>query len=318
VRVVFFGTPAFAVPSLQALIDSRHVVAGVVTQPDKPRGRGQKVTPSPVKHAAAARGIPVLQPDRLRDSGFLDELRNLSPDLGVVAAYGKILPPDVLSLPRLGLINVHASLLPRWRGAAPIHRAILAGDTVTGVTIMRVVQALDAGPMLRVVETPIDPNETSASVESRLASLGADLLVNVIDDMEHGPVAEAPQDEAKVTYAARLSKGESAIDLSRPAADVHNTIRGLQPWPLASALLDDRRVRFLESILAPDEPSSSAAPPGTVIRIEPDALIVSTGRGAIALRRLQLDGRPVVSVRDFLNGHDVRPGSRFLPLSPTP
>jgi methionyl-tRNA formyltransferase len=315
-RVVFFGTPAFAVPSLEALVDSPHVVAGVVTQPDKPRGRGHKVTPSPVKQAAAAHGIPVLQPDRLRDSAFLDELRRLSPDLGVVAAYGKILPGDVLTLPRLGLINVHASLLPRWRGAAPIHRAILAGDTVTGVTIMRVVQALDAGPMLRAVETAIGPNETSVSVEARLATMGADLLVKVIEDMERGHVAETPQDEAGVVYAARITRDESAIDLSKPAADVHNTIRGLQPWPLASALLDGRRVRFLESTLAPDEPSSS--PPGTVIRIEPDALIVSTGRGAIALRRMQLDGRPVVSARDFLNGHDVRPGSRFLPLAHTP
>ena len=315
-RVVFFGTPAFAVPSLEALAHSRHIVCGVVTQPDKPRGRGQKVSPSPVKQASAARGIPVLQPDGMRDTGFLNDLRGLAPDLGVVAAYGKILTNEVLDVPRLGMINVHASLLPRWRGAAPIHRAILAGDPLTGVTIMRVVQALDAGPMLRAVQTPIDLTDTSVSVESRLAVLGAQLLVEVVDDLERGPVAEASQDETKVVYAARLSRAESAIDFSRSATDIHNAIRGLQPWPLAAATLGGRRVRFLESAVSSLEPAS--APPGTITHLEPDALIVSTGRGSLALRRVQLDGRPVVSVRDFLNGHAVRVGDRFLPLTDTP
>ena len=315
-RVVFFGTPAFAVPSLEALANSRHVVCGVVTQPDKPRGRGQRVSPSPVKQASVARGIPVLQPDRIRDTAFLNDLRGLSPDLGVVAAYGKILTNEVLEVPRLGMINVHASLLPRWRGAAPIHRAVLAGDPLTGVTIMRVVQALDAGSMLRAVQTPIDPTDTSVSVESRLAVLGAQLLVEVVDDLERGPVAESPQDETKVVYAARLSRAESAIDFNKSATDIHNAIRGLQPWPLAAAALGGRRVRFLESAVRSIEPVS--APPGTITHLEPDALIVSTGRGSLALRRVQLDGRPVVSVRDFLNGHAVRVGDRFLPLTDTP
>lgn len=312
-RVVFFGTPAFAVPSLEALIDSRHVVCGVVTQPDKPRGRGQKVSPSQVKHVASARGIPVLQPARMRDAAFLNELRGLAPDLGVVAAYGRILTAEILELPRLGLINVHASLLPRWRGAAPIHRAILAGDPVTGVTIMRVVEALDAGPMLRAAPTPIELDDTSVSVESRLAAMGAKLLVQVVDDLDRGPVAETTQDETKVVYAARLTRADSAIDFSQTAADVHNAIRGLQPWPLAAAVLDGRRVRFLESQVVSDQPGSAV--PGTVTRIDAGALIVSTGRGTIALRRIQLDGRPVVSVRDFLNGHVVRVGDRFLPLT---
>jgi methionyl-tRNA formyltransferase len=313
-RIVFFGTPAFAVPSLTTLADSRHSVVGVVTQPDRPRGRGQKVSPSPVKAAALDRGLPVLQPDRLRDSTVLEQLRHLDADLGVVAAYGKILPAEVLAWPRLGLINVHASLLPRWRGAAPIHRAILAGDTATGITIMRVVQALDAGPMLRAVETPIEPNETSAALESRLALVGADLVRRVIDDLESGHVAEAPQDETLVTYASRLTRADSILDFSKPALDVHNAIRGLQPWPLATAMLEDRRVRLLESSLRADE--TARLPPGTITKVEADAFVVSTGRGAVAIGRLQLDGRPVVSARDFLNGHAVKIGDRFLPTAP--
>lgn len=311
--VVFFGTPAFAVPSLTAIASSAHRVAGVVTQPDRPRGRGQKVTPSAVKSAAVERGIPVYQPARLRDAGFLDQLREMAPDLGVVAAYGKILPAEILAVPRLGMINVHASLLPRWRGAAPIHRAVLAGDRVTGVTIMQVVQELDAGPMLRKAETPIDPSETSAALETRLALLGADLVVQVIDDLARGPVEQIQQDESSVEYAARLTRRDSILDFSRPAIDVHNAIRGLQPWPLAEAVLGGRRVRFLESTLGSGETSS--AKPGTVVRVEPDALVVSTGHGVVAIRRVQLDGRPIVSIRDFLNGHAVRVGDRFQPAA---
>lgn len=314
-RVVFFGTPAFAVPSLTAIANSRHTVAAVVTQPDKPRGRGQKISPPPVKAAALERGIAVLQPERLRDPGLLEQLRALNADLGVVAAYGKILLPDILAWPRLGLINVHASLLPRWRGAAPIHRAILAGDPVTGVTIMRVVQALDAGPMLAATETPIDPNETSVTLESRLAVLGADLVARVIDQLEHGPVPETEQDESRVQYAARLTRADAVLDFTKPAVAVHNAIRGLQPWPLATVTLNGRRVRLLESRIVPGE--QTTAPPGTIWRIEPGALLVATGQGVVAIHRLQLDGRPVVSVRDFLNGHAVSAGSQFLPPAAT-
>jgi len=314
-RIVFFGTPAFAVPSLTTIAASGHEVAGVVTQPDKPRGRGQKVSPSPVKAAAVERGIPVFQPERLREAGFLDQLRALGAELGVVAAYGKILPPDVLVWPRMGLINVHASLLPRWRGAAPIHRAVLAGDRVTGITIMRVVQELDAGPMLRAAQTPIDPNETSATLESRLAAMGADLVVSVIDDLKSGNVEEVEQDPALVTYATRLTRRDGILDFSKPARDVHNAIRGLQPWPLATAVLGGRRVRLLESRLLADEATGAA--PGTIVRVDPDAVVVATGEGVVAICRLQLDGRPVVSVRDFLNGHAVRAGDRFLPADTT-
>lgn len=310
-RLVFFGTPAFAVPSLLALAATDHPVVAVVTRPDRPRGRGHKVSAAPVKEAALRLGIPILQPERLKDPDFADHLRVLAPDLGVIAAYGRILPAELIDLPRLGMINVHASLLPRWRGAAPIRRAVIAGDATTGVTIMRVVLALDAGPMLATVETPVGPNETSADVERRLAGLGASLLVHTVDALARGPVTEVPQDDGRAVYAARVERRDGLIDFTRPARDVHNAIRGLHPWPLASAVLHGKRLALLASEALPDETAS--APPGTIVRVEPDALIVATGLGAIRLRRVQLDGRPPVSVRDFLNGHPTRAGERFEP-----
>ena len=313
-RVVFFGTPAFAVPTLSALAGSSHEVVAVVTQPDRPRGRGQKVTPSAVKAEAARLGIPVLQPDSMKDLAFTAAVAELQPELGVVAAYGKILPTSLINLPARGMINVHASLLPRWRGAAPVHRAILAGDATTGVTIMRVVKALDAGPMLATVETPIDSQESSTDLEQRLATLGADLLVRTVDRLAAGQVAETPQDETRVTYASRLQRDESRIDFARPAIDVHNSIRGLQPWPLASAQLSGKRILLHASQALPDE--SVTATPGSVVRLEPDALVVATSKGAVRLTRLQLEGRPAVAARDFLNGHAVRPGDQFLPARP--
>src|SRR5438046_1146996 len=246
-RVLFFGTPGFAVPTLTALAHSAHRVVGVVCQPDRPRGRGQTIRPEAVKRAALELGLPILQPERLKDPALLDSLAALQPDLGVVAAYGKLLPQTLLDLPRLGFVNVHASLLPRWRGAAPIHRAILAGDDRTGVTIMRVVLALDAGPMLARVDTSIDPDERSVDLEPRLASLGASLLRDTVDRISRGPVDEAPQDGSQATYASRLERSESATNWAQPAHVIHNRIRGLQPWPLASTSLAGRRLLLLRS-----------------------------------------------------------------------
>jgi methionyl-tRNA formyltransferase len=312
VRVVFFGTPAFAVPTLQALASAGHAIAGVVTQPDRPRGRGQRVQPSAVKAAATGLGLRIWQPATLNDAAFVQELRSAAPDLGVVAAYGRILPVDLLALPRLGMVNLHASLLPRWRGAAPVHRAMLAGDEVTGVTIMRVVKALDAGPMLAAESTPIDPDETSVDLEARLAAMGAGLLVRTVEALARGPVAEVPQDESRVTYAARLDRMDGRLDFSRSAREVHNAIRGLQPWPLAAARLGDQRLLLLASQAIPDE--TTTAPPGTVVRIDPDALAVATGSGVVRLLRLQREGRPPVTVRDFVNGQHVQAGDRFVPV----
>ena len=308
-RMVFFGTPAFAVPSLVALAEAGHTIAAVVTQPDRPRGRGHRVQPSEVKAAAMTLGAPVLQPTRLKDPSFAQELGVLQADLGVVAAYGRILPAPLLTVPRLGMINVHASLLPRWRGAAPVHRAILEGDTVTGVTIMRVVEALDAGPMLARAAVDIELTETSADLERRLAALGAQLLVGIVNRLAQGAVAEQPQDEALVTYASRLERHESALDWNQPALVVHNRIRGLQPWPVASTHLNGQRVMLRSSLPLAGEHHASS--PGTVLRVEPEAIVVATESGAIQLTSLQLEGKAPVLAGAFLRGHAVKPGDRF-------
>jgi len=308
-RVAFLGTPEFAVPTLDALVRSRHAVAGVVTQPDRPRGRGQKVTFSPVKDVALAHGIPVLQPDRLKDETFLAAFRAWDADLGVVAAYGKILPAAVLATPRLGLINVHASLLPRHRGAAPVHRAVIAGDAQTGVSIMRVVQALDAGAVFATVTRDIGPEDTSAEVEADLATLGAALLVEIVDAMAEGRAHETPQEAERATYAHRLEKEEGAVDWRQPASAIHNQVRGLQPWPLASTSLGGRRLILLRTRVAPV--AASASEPGTILDIHRDGLSVQTGSGVIQVLAVQPEGRRPMPARDFAMGRRLTPGARF-------
>ena len=308
-RVLFMGTPAFAVPSLRAVAAAGHDVVGVITQPDRPRGRGQKITPSPVKAAALELGLPVLQPTRLKDDALDAELRALRPDLGVVAAYGRLLPASLLALPRLGMINVHASLLPRWRGAAPIQRAILAGDEQTGITIMRVILELDAGPMLAALPTPIAPNETSVELEQRLSLLGADLLVETVQALARGPVTETPQDAALATHASKVERGDGHVAFTLSAETIHNAIRGLHPWPLVWTVLNGKRTALLASDLLREETSS--AEPGTIVRVEPAGLIVATGQGAIRITRVQVEGRPPMPVRDYLNGHPTQPGDRL-------
>jgi methionyl-tRNA formyltransferase len=262
VRIVFFGTPDFAVPSLEALIASEHTVVGVVTQPDRRRGRGQRVTDSPVKAVAHAHNLAVLQPTRLRDPETMAALSALSPDLGVVAAYGKLIPGEMLQLPRHGMINVHASLLPKYRGAAPVHRAVINGDMETGVTIMRMVVALDAGAMLMRVVRPIDPDETSDVVERDLAYLGVAPLLTVIEQLDRGIVREAPQDDSQSTYAPKLMKDDGLIDWTLPATAIHNRVRGLYPWPHAYTHFKGARVIVLKSRLGSDpgsDPGSKTA-----------------------------------------------------------
>jgi len=313
-KIAFFGTPAFAVPSLDALAESPHEVVGVITQPDRARGRGQKVTFAPVKARALERGIPVLQPERLKADEFLNPFDALRADLCVVAAYGRILPQLLLDRPRLGMINVHASLLPRWRGAAPIHRAILAGDAETGITIMRVVFALDAGPMLARSVVPIGDDETSVSLEGRLADAGARLVVDVVDRLAAGPVIEDEQDESLVTYAARIERADGQVTWARPARDIHNQIRGLHPWPHAATVLKGKRLLLIESRV--EHEHQTAATPGQIIEAGPSGLVVATAPGAVRLLRVQAEGRPVVHVRDFLNGHPMHPGDTFaLPVA---
>ncbi len=308
-RVAFFGTPQFAVPTLEHLVKSPHQVVGVITQPDRPRGRGQQVSEPAVKALAVPLGLPVLQPERLARDQFEAAFTALHADIGVVAAYGKILPDWLLATPRLGLVNVHASLLPRHRGASPVHRAVIGGDAATGVTIMRVVKALDAGPMLSRVIVPIGADDTTSSVEAILAVRGAELLVATLDDIEAGRATETPQDESQVTYAPKLTKAEGLVDWRRAAGDIHNLIRGLWPWPHAYAFLDGTRYILHRSRISP---MTAAAKPGTILAASAiDGLHVACGEGAIEIVDLQLEGKRVMSARDAMASRALTAGGRF-------
>jgi methionyl-tRNA formyltransferase len=310
-RIVFLGTPQFAVPTLAALLESRHQVVGVVTQPDRPRGRGQKISDAPVKALAVERGLPVIQPARLRDPEIDDTLRTWQPDLGVVAAYGKLIPERLLTLPRLGMINVHASLLPKFRGAAPVHRAVMAGETETGVTIMRVIRELDAGGMFAKVTRAIDPDETSDVVERDLARLGAECLVDVVDAIAAGTAREVPQDARRASYAPKLTKDEGLIDWTQPARDIHNKVRGLHPWPHAHTFLASARLIVLRTRIAAIH-DSSAAPAGTVTHVSHDALHVAAGDGGtLAIEQVQPEGKRPMAIRDFLAGRPAASGTRL-------
>jgi methionyl-tRNA formyltransferase len=281
---------------------------GVVTQPDRARGRGQKVTDAPVKAAAVAAGLPIIQPVTLKTPDVYTSLEAWRPDLGVVAAYGQLIPRDLLALPRLGMINVHASLLPKYRGAAPVHRAVIAGDAETGVTIMRVAPKLDAGAMFARVAHPIGPDDTSEAVEDALAHLGAALLVDVVDQMAIGTAHEEPQDDARATYAARLTKDEGVIDWRLPAARIHDQVRGLYPWPHAFTYLDGQRVILWTTRVL----GATGAEPGTVLQADKDGLLVAAGeRSSLAILEIQSEGRRPMTARDFLQGHPVAAGARF-------
>jgi methionyl-tRNA formyltransferase len=312
-RIVYFGTPAFAVPTLRRLVElggapGSHEVVALVSQPDRPKGRGHHLAPTPTKELALARGIPVLQPERLKDPAFLDQISALSPDIGVVAAYGRLLPDQLLSIPTLGMINVHASLLPRWRGAAPVHRAVIAGDRETGITIMRVVKELDAGASFKTIRRAIDPDETSIDVERELAEMGANLLIDVLQEIAEGRATETPQDSSLATYAPKITKEEGAVDWSLPAERLHNLVRGLQPWPLVSGRINGARFLVhrtaLTSAVSPDAP-------GTIVRAEPERLEVVAGDGRV-LRfiTIQPEGRRAMSAREFLAGRHIAPGTK--------
>jgi methionyl-tRNA formyltransferase len=308
-RIVYFGTPGFAVPPLQALLASKHRVLAVVSQPDRPKGRGHQLQATPTKEVAGLHEIPVLQPTRIKDPAFLQSIRDLAPDLGVVAAFGRILPDDLLAIPRLGMINVHASVLPRYRGAAPIQRAVLAGDEETGVTIMQVVSELDAGPMLAVATVPIAADATSGDVEAVVAAAGAPLLIRVVDRLSQGAVTATPQDPMLVTFAPKVTKEEGAIDWNRPARDVHNAVRGLQPWPLASAHLAGKR--YVIRRTAVDDATTDRAP-GAIVDAHGDRFAVAAGGGTVVrILEIQPEGRRSMAARDFLAGHHLFPGASF-------
>ena len=324
VKIVFFGTPVFSAPTMERLLASPNPVVAVVTQPDRPRDRGHQTSESPVKQLARSRSIPVLQPEKLKDPTFLDSLATLQPDLGVVAAYGKILPEAVLAAPRLGLINVHASLLPKYRGAAPVHRAIMAGEPRTGITIIRLVREMDAGPMLASEARDIGPDETSDVVERDLAQLGAELLLHCVDALDAGGAREVAQDEHQATYAPRLTKIDGLIDWSDPAHVVHNRVRGLHPWPHAYTFLGDARYVILRTAACRDDEQAqrgAAVPrpsPGQILEARGDRLVVATGPAgpaghgsAVAILRIQPEGRRALTTREFLAGHRIAPAAAF-------
>ncbi|MGC4029390.1 MAG: methionyl-tRNA formyltransferase [Steroidobacteraceae bacterium] len=309
-RVVFAGTPVFAVPPLAALL-GRHEVVGVLTQPDRPAGRGRELRASPVKEAALAAGLAVLQPRSLRnDPAAIDALRAWQPDIMVVVAYGLILPPAVLELPRLGCLNIHASLLPRWRGAAPIQRAILAGDAESGVTIMQMDAGLDTGAMLLREAVPIGAQTTAGELHDALAALGARLIVEALADCAAGRTRPEPQPAEGVSYAAKLAKSEAQIDWMQPAAHIDRQIRAFNPWPVAETHAGGEVLKLLRSRL-PREPRPAAGmPPGTVLGLEGDALEIACGDGErLQVLTLQRPGRRAVGARDYFNASTAGGGA---------
>lgn len=309
-RIVFAGTPEFAAESLKALLQQgEHEVIAVYTQPDRPAGRGRELKASPVKELALERRIPVYQPLSLKDPEASNELRALKPDLMIVAAYGLLLPGDVLGIPRLGCLNVHASLLPRWRGAAPIPRAIEAGDTVTGVSIMQMEAGLDTGPVLAELRTPIHETDTAQTLHDRLATLGADVLVATLERLTRGAIAPQSQDTAGACYAKKLRKEESLLDWDQPAKILHRKIRALIPWPVASTTWGGKTLRFWEA--GPLEASGTAGLPGTIVQADASGIRVQTGNGMLTLTRLQAEGGKILSAGDFLNGHKLAAGDRL-------
>jgi methionyl-tRNA formyltransferase len=300
------GSPEFAVPTLEALLRTEDVIA-VVSQPDKPKGRGQSVAAPPVKQLAVRAGVPVLQPERLggdRGAAARAELAALAPEIIVVAAYGKILPQTVLDIPPLGCINVHGSLLPRYRGAAPIQWAVMRGERETGITIMRMDQGMDTGPMLLKAVVPITETDTAGSVEDKLAPLGAELLVEALGRLKAGTLTEEPQDGTQATLAPRLSKDEGRVDFSRRAPEVRDHVRGVDPWP--GAFTTHRGERL--ALFAPKLVSGSGTP-GTVMGADRDGLIVACGDGAVAFAELQAPGRKRLGAAAFLAGRPVPPGT---------
>ncbi|WP_028319583.1 methionyl-tRNA formyltransferase [Desulfobulbus elongatus] len=307
-RIVFMGTPDFAVPSLQALFDGPEQVVAVVCQPDRERGRGKRLSPPPVKVLAERHRIPVLQPESVRTAPFGDEMRALAPDLLVVAAYGKILPQVLLDLPRLGAINVHGSLLPKYRGAAPIQWAVINGEAETGITIMQMDAGMDTGDILLTAAVPIGPQETAGELFERLARLGGDTLADAVDRLKAGRLAARPQEHALASQAPMLNKEMGHLDWTLPAHRLHCLIRGLDPWPSAYGFIDGRRFRFFSPEVVPVNASD---PPGTIRRADGQGLLVATGADCLRIRELQPEGKKRMDSGTCLRGLRLAPGTRI-------
>ena len=304
-RLVFMGSPEFAVPTLRVLLDAHEVLA-VVCQPDKPAGRGQKLVAPPTKELALERGVPVLQPAKARDPAFLEELRRLAPDVAVVVAYGKILPQAVLDAPRLGCLNVHASLLPRYRGAAPIQWAIIRGETESGITIMQLDAGMDTGPMLLSQKVAIAEDDTAGTLAGRLAVIGSELMLVTLVRLQAGALAPTPQDHGLATLAPMLKVEAGVVDWNLPALDVRNLVRGVDPWPVARTVLAGEPLKMWGARLA-----AGAGAPGEVLAADREGLVVACGKGAIAIAELQLPGRKRLPVPAFVAGKPIAVGTRL-------
>jgi len=312
------GTPDFAVPSLDALLKSGHRIEAVVTQPDRPRGRGKKLALPPVKIRAVEAGLTILQPEKIKTPEFITELRGLNPELIVVVAFGQLLSGEILAIPDYGCINVHASLLPEYRGAAPIHWAVINGETKTGVTIMQMDEGLDSGDMILSEEVPVDPEDTTGTVHDKLAKLGAQLLVEALDLIATGRARRIPQDHKKAGYAPLLTKEVEKIDWSKPSVEIFNRVRGLNPWPGAYTLLADKVLKVWKTSPCSTErlpgpiPELAGYQPGEVLGYIPGVgFAVATGNGCIAIEEVQLQGSRRMKAEEFLRGHELAPGTRL-------
>ena len=300
-RVVFMGTPDIAATCLKRILADGFQVVGVYTQPDRPKGRGMKLTASPVKEVALDAGIPVFQPENFREEETVEALRALKPDICAVVAYGRILPQKVLDVPTLGCINIHASLLPKYRGSAPYQWAVLNGEKETGVTAMYLCREMDAGDMIDRVTTPIGENETAGEVLDRLALLGAGLLSKTLDRFQAGPVAGEKQDESLVSYAPMLDKSLCPIDFHRTAQQVHDQVRGLQPWPVATMELQGKHFKVHETRIA-----AGKGKPGEILGLTKTGLVIACGEGAVEIRSLQAEGGKRMNAPDYFRGHPLK------------
>jgi methionyl-tRNA formyltransferase len=314
-KVIFMGTPDFSVPTLEALIHSDHDVIAVVTQPDKPKGRGKEIQMPPVKETALKYGIPVLQPARAREESFIQQIRDLNPDVCVVIAFGQILTKEFLDIPRYGCVNIHASLLPKYRGASPIQWSVINGDSETGITTMLMNEGMDTGDMLEKLTVTLDPKETGGSLFDRLSMMGGDLILSTLAKLEAGTIIRTPQDHSQATYVKKIPKTLGDINWTQPAAQIERLIRGLNPWPSAYTHLNGKMLKLWEADVFSDpsdtQSPASDSPCGTVLSADATGLQIQTGDGILNVTSLQLEGKKRMDIASFLRGCSIPVGTKL-------